>query len=207
VSQPSDRSKHIPVPGKLSEELREIWVPNPWLFSNYRKNLSSYERNRLFLNRGSLRFVDVSHLSAADSDGDGRASIAADLNHDGMLDLLVRQVGGGSLLVLENRFPRKSFLTVSLRGTQSNRAGIGARLFLESNGHRQTRELYPGDSFMSQSPTELHFGLGDASAVDRLTIHWPSGKIQEFQNLAADQHILIEEGDASVRTVALRMDR
>jgi hypothetical protein len=177
-------------------------VPNPWLFSNYKKNLSSYERNRLFLNRGDLRFADISHLSGTDSDGDGRASVAADLNGDGMLDIVLRQVGGGSLLVFENNFPRKHYLTVSLRGTRSNRLGIGARLVANVNGHRQVREMYPGDSFMSQAACEVHFGLGDASAVDQLTIYWPSGSVQEFHGLAADRHVLLEEGDGAVRLVS-----
>jgi hypothetical protein len=189
----------VPAPGKLSEDLREFWVPNPWLFSNYKKNLSSYERNRLFLNRGDLRFADISHLSGTDSEGDGRASVAVDLNGDGMLDIVVRQVGGGSLLAFENHFPRKHYLIVSLRGVHSNRAGIGARLVAEVNGRRQVRELYPGNSFMSQAPCDVHFGLGDASEVDHLTIYWPSGLVQELKGLPADRHILLEEGDGTVR--------
>lgn len=202
MSQPDNRSKLVPAPGKLSEDLGEFWVPNPWLFSQHKKNLSSYERNRLFLNRGSLRFADISHLSGGDSEGDGRASVAADLNGDGMLDLVVRQVGGGSLLVFENQFPRKHYLTVRLRGTKSNRAGIGARLVAEAGGHRQVRELFPGDSFMSQAPAEVHFGLGNATSVNRLTVYWPCGTVQEFDGLAADHYVLLEEGNTTVRLVS-----
>ena len=204
MSQPSDRSRLVSAPGKLSEELHEFWVPNPWLFPKYRKNLSSFERNRVFLNRGSLHFVDISHLSGADSDGDGRSAVAADLNGDGMLDLIVRQVGGGSLLVFENRFPRKHYLDVSLRGTRSNRHGIGARLVVETQGRRQTRELYPADTFMCQGPCRVHFGLDEAAAVDRLTIYWPSGAVQEFRDLPGDRHVLLTEAEESVETVAAR---
>jgi len=202
VTQPENRNKLVPVPGELSADLGEFWVPNPWLFSNYKKNLSSYERNRLFLNRGSLRFADLSHLSGADSEGDGRASVATDLNGDGMLDIVVRQVGGGPLLVFENRFPRQHYLTVTLRGTKSNRAGIGARLIAECNGQKQVREMFPGDTFMSQSPCEVHFGLGKATRVDRLTILWPSGTVQQMAEVAADRHIVIEEGDGTAPAIA-----
>ena len=204
VSQPLDRSHLVAAPGELSEELDEFWVPNPWLFPNYGRNLSSYERNRVFLNRGSLRFLDVSHLTGADSDGDGRSAVAADLNGDGMLDLVVRQVGGGSLLVFENRFPRQHYLDVSLRGTKSNRTGVGARLVAEASGRSQTRELYPANSFMSQAPCQVHFGLADADVVERLTVYWPSGMVQEFHNLAADRHVLLQEEDGSVATMAAR---
>ncbi len=204
MSQPLDRGLLVPAPGKPNAALGEFWVPNPWLFPRFGRNLSSYERNRVFLNRGSLRFLEISHLSGADSDGDARSAVAADLNGDGMLDLVVRQVGGGSLLVFENRFPRKHYLTVSLRGTKSNRTGIGARLVAEVNGRRQTRELYTANTFRSQTPCNVHFGLGDAETVERLTIHWPSGTIQEIRDLAADRHILVHESDGSVETLAVR---
>lgn len=204
VAQPLNRSLNVPAPGQPDAALGEFWVPNPWAFPQQGKNLSSYERNRLFLNRGSLRFLDISHLSGADSDGDGRSAVAADLNADGMLDLIVRQVGGGSLLVFENRFPQRHYLQVSLRGTKSNRGGIGARLIAQTKGHVQVRELYPANAFRSQAASSVHFGLGDVTAVERLTIHWPSGTIQELRDLAADRHILVQEADDAVQTLAVR---
>jgi hypothetical protein len=202
VAQPLDRSRLVPAPGQPSTELGEFWVPNPWLFPRQGKNLSSYERNRVFLNRGALRFLDISHLSGADSDGDGRSAVAADLNGDGMLDVAVRQAGGGSLLVFENRFPRQHYLEVTLRGTQSNRTGVGSRLVAQAGGRVQTRELYPADTFRSQAACLVHFGLGKASAVDRLTVYWPSGTVQEFRDLPADQHILLQESESSIETLA-----
>ena len=204
MAQPDNRSKLVPAPGKLNEELGEFWVPNPWAFPQQGKNLSSYERNRVFLNRGSLQFADISYLSGADSDGDARCAVAADFNGDGMLDVAVRQAGGGSLLIYENRLPHKHYLEVSLRGSKSNRAGVGARLVAEANGHVQTRELYPANTFRSQAPALVHFGLGDASTVERLTVYWPSGTVQEFRDLAADRHIVVQESDNSIQSVAAR---
>jgi hypothetical protein len=184
--------------------LGEFWVPNPWLFPESGKNLSSYERNRVFLNRGTMRFLDISFLTGADSDGDARSAVAADFNGDGMLDIAVRQVGGGSLLVFENKFPQRHYLDISLTGSGSNRNGIGARVVLESNGHKQVRELYPSNTFRSQAPCHLHFGLADAETVDRLTIYWPSGIVQEHLGLAVDRHIRLREGDDTVDVVAVR---
>lgn len=197
MAQPLNRSKLVSAPGEIDEELGEFWVPNPWLFPSRGKNLSSYERNRVFLNRGSLRFIDISHLSGADSEGDGRSAVAADFNGDGMLDIAVRQAGGGSLLVFQNRFPRQHYLDVSLRGTKSNRTGVGARLVAKTGGHSQTRELYPADTFKSQAPCHVHFGLGDAEKVERLTVHWPSGAVQVFRDLPADRHVILTESDSS----------
>src|SRR5712692_10536339 len=143
-------------------------------------------------------------LSGADNDGDGRSVIAGDLRNNGKLDLVVRQVGGGPVYIYQNDFPQRHYLKVSLRGTKSNRLGIGARLVATVKGQNLVREQYPLNSFRSQMPTIVHFGLGDATQVDRLVIQWPSGAKQELTNLAADRHIIVEEGkegNAAVETV------
>jgi enediyne biosynthesis protein E4 len=204
VSQPSQRGARIAAPGKLDPSLGEFWVENPWDIITKGHNLSAYERDRLFLNVSGGDFADVSGLSGADSDGDGRSVVAADFRNNGQLDLLVRQVGGGPLRLFENQFPRRHFLEVSLRGTKSNRLGIGSRLVLEAGGRRQVREIYPINSFRSQGPIRAHFGLGEATKIDRLLIHWPLGEEQELCDLAGDRHIVVEEGQtgaAALETV------
>src|SRR5262249_53402414 len=94
----------------------------------------------------------------------------------------------------ENQFPKAHYLTVSLRGKASNRLGIGARLTATASRRKLTRELYPYNSFRSQMPSRVHFGLGDATRIDRLTVRWPSGTVQTLDDVAADQHVVITEG-------------
>ncbi len=192
------------LPGKLDDSLGEFWVENPWHLVARGHNLSCFERNRIFLNVEGRDFVEISHLTGADSDGDGRAVVAADFRNSGMQDLLVRQAGGGPLLYFENRLPRRSYLTVSLMGRQSNRQGIGARIVATVGERQIVREMYPANGYLSQAPNQVHLGLGDAEQVDRLTIRWPSGKVQVFDNLKAGRHVRIDEGKdgpAAVQTV------
>ena len=204
VSQPCNRSATVPLPGKLDASLGEFWVTNPWQIVAHGHNLSCYERNRVFLNVRGKDFLDISYLTGADSDGDGRAVVAADLRNTGMLDLIVRQAGGGALLLFENRLPRKNYLTVSLRGQESNRQGIGARLTAVVQGQKLVRELYPANGYYAQAPNSVHFGLAEAEAVESLTIRWPSGKVQTLTTLAGNRHVVIDEskdGAAAVATV------
>jgi len=184
----------VPAPGVVDQSLGEFWVTNPWDIVNQGHNLSAYERKRAFLNVQGKDFLDISYLTGADSDGDGRSVVAGDFRNDGRLDLVVRQVGGGPVLLFENQFPKAHYLTVSLRGTASNKLGIGARLTATVSGRELTRELYPHNSFRSQMPSRVHFGLGDAARIDRLTIRWPSGAVQTLDDLAADRHVVITEG-------------
>jgi hypothetical protein len=202
VSQPCNRSATVPLPGKLDDSLKEFWVDNPWQIVAHGHNLSCYERNRVFLNVGGRDFLDISHLTAADSDGDGRAVVAADFRNVGMLDLLVRQAGGGALLLFENRLPRKNFLQVSLRGRASNRQGIGARLTAVINGQQIVRELYPANGYLSQAPNVVHFGLGDRAKIDSLTIRWPSGKLQTLTDLTGNRHVIVDENNEGADAVS-----
>ena len=202
------------MPGRLDTSLGEFWVQNPWEIVQHGHNLSSYERKRAYWNvQGSPEtgtaplssngqspfparrdFLDISYLTGADNDGDGRSVVAGDFRNIGRLDLVVRQVSGGAVLLYENNFPQRHYLKLSLRGTRSNRLGIGARLTAVVKGQPLVRELYPLNSFRSQMPNIVHFGLGDAGKVDRLLIHWPSGIQQELTDLPADRHIVVEEG-------------
>jgi hypothetical protein len=120
--------------------------------------------------------------------------VAADFRNNGQLDVLVRQISGGAITLYENHLPRQHYLEVSLRGSKSNKLGLGARLTLTAGRLTQTRELYPADSFHSQAPSLVHFGLGASDRVDRLTIRWPSGAEQAFTDFAADRHIVVDEG-------------
>src|SRR5690349_19990470 len=115
---------------------------------------------------GGREFVDVSHLSGADNDGNGRGVDAAYFRNTGMPDLLVRQVGGGPLYLYENRMQQAHYLMVSLRGEKSNRRGIGARLTAEVNGRKIVRELYPANGFVAQAPAQVHFGLAGDTRID-----------------------------------------
>ena len=205
MSQPCDRAAQCPLPGKLDKRLGEWWVENPWEIVTQGHNLSCYERKRSYLNVGGRNFLEISHLTGADGDGDGRCVVAGDFRNTGQLDLVLRQVGGTPLLLYENCFPRRHYLKVSLRGRKSNRLGVGARLVaILPNGRQLVREMYPINSFHSQMPNLVHFGLGDARRVKQLTIRWPSGKEQRLTNLAADRHIVVDEGrtgNAAVETI------
>lgn len=200
MSQPCNADCDLAQPGEVDEELGEFWVGAPFKIRQ-QHNLSAFERNRLFLNVAGRDFLDVSHIGGADSDGDGRASIAMDVNHDGMLDLVVRQAGGGPLLIYENQFARQNFLRVTLRGRKSNRLGIGARLVATVGDRQVTRECYPANTFMSQTPLVVHFGLADAAQVERLVVVWPSGIEQTFTDLAANCHIVLTESSGQVQVV------
>lgn len=200
VSQPFNRGATCPAPGTPDDELGEFWEDDPWEIA-FKHNLSAFERNRTFLNLGNGQFADISYLTGADSDGDGRAVVSADFRANGQMDLLVRQAGGGPLLLYENHFPPRAYLKVSLHGQRSNSLGLGARISARVEGRALVRELFPQNTFHSERASFVHFGLGDANQVDQLTVRWPSGQVDIFHDVAANRHILIDEATGSLTTI------
>jgi len=172
----------------------EFWVGDPFNYPAH-LNLSAYERNAVLLNLGGLRFTDVGYLSGADSDGDARGALVADVDGDFAPDLVVRQLGGGAIRVYANRFPKARRLLVSLRGTRSNRLGVGARLVASVGGRTLVRDLHPANNYRAQQASLVEFGLGDAGGVDRLEVRWPSGAVQALGPVPGDRHVLVTEGE------------
>lgn len=204
MSQPNDRAHTVKAPGKIDSQLKEFWVENPWDIVKTGHNLSAYERKRTWMNVKGSNFIDLSYLTGTDVDGDGRCVVAGDFRNNGRQELLIRQVGGGPLKLFENNFPQRHFLKVSLQGRESNKLGIGARLVAVADGQPRYRDMYPINSYRSQMPNLVHFGLGDADRVERLEIHWPSGKKQVLTDLKADVHVVVDEvkeGPAAVERV------
>ncbi len=204
MSQPTNRAAKLTAPGQIDSKLQEFWVTNAWEIGSRGHNLSAFERSRMWLNVGGQDFLDVSYLSGADNDGDGRCVVAGDFRNNGRLEIAVRKLTEGAFQLYENNFPHRHYLKVTLRGRRSNRQGVGARLVAVVNGQPLVREMFPHNSYRSQMPNIVHFGLGDHPRVDRLTIRWPSGEEQVMTDLAGDRHVVIQEGqkgDAAVETV------
>jgi hypothetical protein len=76
---------------------------------------------------------------------------------------------------------------------KSNRDGIGAHLELLAGVRTKVAQRFAGSSYLSQDDGRIHFGLGTATKVDKLTIHWPSGCDQVLENIAVDRVLEVDE--------------
>ncbi len=194
VSQPLDRSCELPAIGPVDREGGEFWVGNAFDMPRKGFNLSAFERNRLFLNRKGNDFIDASFASQADIDSDSRSVIAADFNRDGAPDLLVGSDGGGPLRLFLNRFPSDTHrVRIDLHGATSNRLAIGTRVTAHVGERTIVRDLFPANGCMGLGPAELSIGVGSADVIDRITVRWPTGQVQEISQLSVNERITIAE--------------
>lgn len=201
MTQPTDRMAQLPEIGEVDREAGEFWVANPLSLPKLGENLSAYERNKLFLSVDGKRFVDGSFASSTDIDSDSRSVIAADIDRDGALDLVVASAGGGPVRVFSNRLKQGSRIEIRLKGVKSNRQGIGARITAEIGDQKVIRDLFPKNGFMGLGPAIAWVGAGDAEMIDRLTVRWPTGETQEFLNVDVNQSVLIQEDAMEIQTL------
>ncbi len=122
-----------------------------------------------------------------------RGNVLLDYDNDGRMDVLVTAIGDRPFL-LHNRCPNGNhWLTLDLTGTKSNRDGFGAKITLTAAGKKYYAEARCLTAFLGQSDRRLHFGLGAATSVEKLEIHWPSGTVQTLTNVPADQILKVKE--------------
>lgn len=154
----------------------------------------------LFLNNGNGTFTNVTKNQQSFFETDQfMTTTLSDFNNDGFLDLFYNSINYSSYLddrplhVLQNVSNGNNWIKIKLEGVLSNRPGIGAKIQVESNETWRTRFVEAQSGFGSQNPLTVHFGIGDAVAIDSVVITWPSGLIQKLGSLEINKLWIINE--------------
>ena len=167
-------------------------------------NTTYRQLNLLYRNKGNGSFENVTRragpgFTIAEST---RGASVTDIDRDGDMDLVVTNTEGRpNLLINDGGAEAGRWLEVRLRGTRSNRDGIGARLTAEVGVRKIVRDVNPFGSYQSQSTLWVHFGLAANGTVDRLTVRWPSGTVDELTGVASNHRILVVEGTGKAEDV------
>jgi enediyne biosynthesis protein E4 len=158
------------------------------------------ERKLVFLNQHDGTFQDVSALvgPAVAIPQASRGAAFGDLDNDGDIDVVVENIDGAPLILRNDGGNQKHWITLELIGNKSNRLGIGAKVTAVAGPLVQVDEVGSGGSYLSQNDLRIHFGLGEAEKVDRVSIRWPSGRDETLQGLAADRFYVVKEGQGIV---------
>lgn len=165
-----------------------------WLLDKFRSTRGSgwsyggYDKNRLYLNLGAKSFFEIGHLFGVALEQDSRNVVGADLNGDGHVDLVVTTLEAWpepkqTLQIYENRLgDGGNWIGFRLREEGKGRSPVGATISIQVDGRRTLREIVTGDSFRSQHPATVHFGVGQAGRVSEAMVTWTDGTKLIFSN-------------------------
>ena len=151
------------------------------------RNIGYAQPPQLFLNNGKGGFRDVAG-EVGGGFGDpkvGRGLAYGDFDRDGDLDLLMTTNNGPAYLYRNDQLAGNRSIRFHLMGTKSNRDAIGASVRIFHGDSSQSRLVKGGSSYLSQSEWPVTFGLGKRDRIDRVVIRWPSGRTEEYKDLAA----------------------
>jgi hypothetical protein len=122
-----------------------------------------------------------------------RGACFADYDNDGKVDAFLVNLGAKGTLVHNVSANTGHWVALKLVGTKSNRDGIGARVEVYAGDKRWTAERVAESGYLSQDDGRLHFGLGAATAIDKIVVKWPSGREQSLEKQAVDRVLTVEE--------------
>ncbi len=153
------------------------------------------QEHTLFRGLGNDKFEDVSRQagSVLSTRTVARGACFADYDNDGKVDAFLVNLGARGTLVHNVSANTGHWVAIKLKGTKSNRDGIGAKVEVFAAGKRWTAERVAGSGYLSQNEERMHFGLGPATTVDKILVHWPSGREQTLDKQAVDRVLLITE--------------
>jgi FOG: TPR repeat len=164
---------------------------------------NAYERNVMFANNRDGTFSEVSGVVGLDFLEDSRSFALADIDHDGRVEVMLKNRNAPQLRVLHNAMNDiGDSIAFRLRGHKSNRDAIGAAITVETETVTQTKYLQAGSGFLAQHSKEVFFGIGKPKGAVKATVRWPSGIVQKFESLPSNHRIEIEEGNPSYKAKA-----
>jgi hypothetical protein len=172
----------------------DLFVANGALNPTVRPN-----PNFFFQNRGGKMYEVAGEMGMNDY-RIARGSVVFDYDNDGDQDLFIvnqvpreytTRIKEARCLLYRNDASEGNWLKVELEGVWSDKNGLGARVDAVVDGKLLIREIDGGSSHLSQNSTIAHFGLGNSSNVESITVKWPGGAVQTLNNISANQQITI----------------
>jgi hypothetical protein len=185
-----------------NDGLLDIFNTNGWAMNSDADGKYESHHNdtiKLFLATESGKFTENNVDIGLKDQGQGRSVVCFDKDSDGDIDILLlnHDKDVNALVFYENTMKLNNYLNIDLKAQNKNIFAIGARIYLSATINNQEvtqmREVNINSNFTSQTPSQVHFGLGQTTEITQIKIIWPDGTEDILTNISANQSLLIEQ--------------
>jgi hypothetical protein len=183
----------------LGVEPRDVLKTRPWYDPNqpwngtkrpwFELDCTGYDARHPLCRNRTGKFEVMANVGS-------RSSAILDLDDDGDLDIVTNEFNDVPQVLISDLAQRRPirWLQVALVGHRSNRQGLGAMVQVHAGGGVYTQQMDGKSGYLTQSAIPLYFGLGNAAAIDRIVVRWPSGTVQTVtEGLSINTQVAIEE--------------
>ncbi|HEX6227403.1 MAG TPA: VCBS repeat-containing protein [Chryseolinea sp.] len=153
-------------------------------------------KNYLFQNKGNLAFQNVSDLWGFEASSFSNGASVGDLDNDGDLDLVINNLDDEAFIYENTSAKKNNYLKVKLSGPKGNADGLGAKVTLYHDDGMQYFENKTVRGYLSSNDPVVHFGLGDHSEIDSVTVKWNDGLESVVKGVKANQTLAVSHEKA-----------
>ncbi len=187
---------------------KDIFLVNGHVYPQVDKNdwgTSFAERPLLFHNVNKGKELELMPAVIGTGLADvlpGRGAAFGDLFNDGKVDVVINCIDHVPALMRNVNPDHHHWVGMKLvGGPKSPRDAVGSAVYLTAGGLRQRADVMSGGSYESSNDQRVHFGMGDATKVDAIEIHWPSGQVEKISLPSVDRFFVVQEGKGVVPSV------
>ncbi|UJH90357.1 VCBS repeat-containing protein [Antarcticibacterium sp. 1MA-6-2] len=148
--------------------------------------------NFVFKNKGDLSFEKVNDNWGISYSGFSNGAVYVDLDNDGDLEVVTNNIDDYASVFRNNNTENNNYLAIDFKGTERNRFGLGARVYLTNDEKEQMQELTLTRGFQSSVAPRLHFGVGKSKTIEKLKVVWPDQNVQILNNIPVNQLLVLD---------------
>jgi len=152
--------------------------------------------NFIFKNKGDLNFEKANKKWGIKYEGFSNGAVYADLDNDGDLEIITNNIDDYASVFENTSADNSNYLKVSFKGKNTNKFGLGNRVYVKTNDKTQMQELTLTRGFQSSVAPELHFGLGENQKIEEVKVVWQDGKTQVLNDVDVNQNLVFKSEDA-----------
>ncbi len=167
-----------------------------WLFNSINEMTSGKVTNEIFKGN-SIKFENKTGEWIENKPNLSNGAIYLDLDQDGDLDIITNNFGETAGIYKNTTDNSKNYISLDFEYKGANKEGIGLKAIVYTDGKHQLKQMFKSRGFLSAIDSKLHYGIGDATAIDSIQIIWPNNEFQTIKSPKINQNLIVSYSEGN----------